>query len=182
MTIYNWFINIFWLIIIFYWVVSSSKTGKVVKREKKWQGLWLPTAFIILLLLQIYVFRFDLIPHITLLEVIGVILCGLGVAFALWARIYLGRNWNAKPSVQEGHELVTSGPYKFVRHPIYTGVMTAILGSVLVDGTLWLIIFVLFGVELIRRISVEEKLMMDLFPTTYPKYMKRTKALVPFIW
>jgi protein-S-isoprenylcysteine O-methyltransferase Ste14 len=77
---------------------------------------------------------------------------------------------------------VTSGPYALVRHPIYTGIMIAIFGSVFVGGTIWLIIFIVFSVELIRRIPVEEKFMVQLFPNQYPAYKKRTKALLPFVF
>jgi protein-S-isoprenylcysteine O-methyltransferase Ste14 len=86
------------------------------------------------------------------------------------------------PSVQENHELVTSGPYHFVRHPIYTGMLVALFGSALVGGTLWLLYFVAVCAMFVWRVGVEEKFMTETFPQKYPEYKKRTKALIPFMW
>src|SRR5690348_5873976 len=70
---------------------------------------------------------------------VGVGLCLAGLGFAIWARVHLGRNWGMPMSLRQGHELVTSGPYAYVRHPIYTGVMLAMIGSALAVGMLWLL-------------------------------------------
>lgn len=105
-----------------------------------------------------------------------------GVAFAIWARVYLGRNWSPAPAVKEKHELVVDGPYAYVRHPIYTGVLLAALGTEL-TGTIFGVV-VLFGglVVFLLRIGKEEKIMLELFPNEYPAYQKSTKRLVPFVW
>ena len=115
-------------------------------------------------------------------QLIGVILCAAGIAIAIWARVYLGRNWSGTPSIKEGHELVTSGPYRFVRHPIYTGMILAFLGSALVAGIIWSVVFLFFTINFLYRIPVEERYMTQLFPDQYPEYKKKTRALVPFIW
>lgn len=115
-------------------------------------------------------------------QILGVILCVLGLAFAIWARRDLGRNWSGTPSMKEDHELVTSGPYRFVRHPIYTGMILALFGSVLASGIIWLVIFIIFCINFLYQLPVEEKYMMQLFPNEYPEYKKRTKALIPFVW
>lgn len=109
-------------------------------------------------------------------------MCGLGLALAIWARKHLGTNWSREPSVQAGHELVTSGPYRVVRHPIYTGILAAIFGLVLVGGTLWLIMFGGMLLMFVWRVKREEEFMMQLFPQQYPEYKKRTNALIPFVW
>jgi len=115
------------------------------------------------------------------LAAVGAVLCVLGIGIAVWARVYLGRNWSPAPALKHGHELVTSGPYTLVRHPIYTGVILAVLGSTLASPQ-WLIIFFLITGMFIWRVHVEEALMLKQFPNQYPEYKKRTWALIPYIW
>ncbi len=106
----------------------------------------------------------------------------LGTLFAIWARIHLGRNWSAAPAVKEKHELVVGGPYGFVRHPIYTGALLAILGTALTGRLFAVAILILFSVMVFRRIGKEEKIMLELFPNDYSAYQARTKNLIPFVW
>jgi len=113
---------------------------------------------------------------------IGVLFCVLGIGFAVWARFHLGREWSSHPTVKEGHQLITSGPYAYVRHPIYTGILLAVLGSALATGIYWIIYFLIILIVFLRRVKIEEQLMTKMFPDQYPKYKARTKALIPFIW
>ena len=106
----------------------------------------------------------------------------LGVLFAIWARVHLGRNWSAGPAVKEKHELVVSGPYRFVRHPIYTGVLLAVLGAALTGSFFAIGILILSFAMVFRRIGKEEMIMLELFPSDYPAYQARTKRLIPFLW
>jgi protein-S-isoprenylcysteine O-methyltransferase len=115
------------------------------------------------------------------LPAIGSMLCVAGIALAIWARLHLGRNWSPAPALKEGHELVTSGPYRLVRHPIYTGILTALLGSSLVSIAA-LIALVVVGAMFIWRVGAEEKLMMQQFPNEYPQYKRNTRALIPYVW
>jgi protein-S-isoprenylcysteine O-methyltransferase Ste14 len=106
----------------------------------------------------------------------------IGIGFAIWGRISLGRNWSPRPAVKEQHEFVTTGPYAYVRHPIYAGMMLAALGTAL-TGTIFAIgMFVVISFMFAWRIDKEEKIMLELFPKQYPEYQKRTKRLVPFVW
>jgi len=111
------------------------------------------------------------------------ILCICGIAFAIWARRHLGSNWSSHPALKEGHELVISGPYRIVRHPIYTGMLTAALGSVMdTHKAIWLYFTVVMTATFVYRIHVEEAIMVRTFPDSYPDYKARTSALIPFIW
>jgi protein-S-isoprenylcysteine O-methyltransferase len=85
-------------------------------------------------------------------------------------------------SLKTGHELVTTGPYRLVRHPIYAGILTAVLGSTLVAGGFWLVLFLVAAPFFVYSAKTEERLMMQQFPETYPDYKKRTYALIPFVW
>jgi protein-S-isoprenylcysteine O-methyltransferase Ste14 len=84
-------------------------------------------------------------------------------------------------SRKENPELVTSGPYAYVRHPIYTGMLIAMLGSAIGESAFWLIPLILFGLYFVHSARIEEKLMIEQFPEQYSRYMQRTKMLFPFI-
>ncbi|HEX6808031.1 MAG TPA: isoprenylcysteine carboxylmethyltransferase family protein, partial [Gemmatimonadaceae bacterium] len=86
------------------------------------------------------------------------------------------------PAMKEGHELVTSGPYAFVRHPIYSGIILAALGTALTGTVFGAIVFVAATAVLISRVGREEQIMLELFPGVYPSYQSRTKRLIPFLW
>ena len=185
MSIYSWLIVLFWFIFLAYWLISAIGMKKDIRSTNSWWGYsGIVLVVILLLFFQQSSFQFQLIPHTTVVLIVGVILCGLGVVFAIWARRQLGKNWGSRPSAQqEGQELMTSGPYHFVRHPIYTGMLSALIGSALVGGTLWFIIFVLICVLLTwKRIRAEEKFMMQQFPNQYHDYKKRTRVLIPFVF
>jgi protein-S-isoprenylcysteine O-methyltransferase Ste14 len=109
----------------------------------------------------------------------GVLLCLAGFSLAFWARAHLGRNWGMPMSLRQGHELVTSGPYAYVRHPIYSGIMLAMIGSAVALGVLWLALFALYFAYFLFSARTEEKMMLAQFPDAYPAYRRRTKMLIP---
>lgn len=112
----------------------------------------------------------------------GAAIVAFGLGFAVWARRRLGRNWSGVVTVKEGHELVRSGPYRFVRHPIYTGLLLAFLGSAIARGE-WrglvavAIVFVAFWTKLKR----EERWMIETFGDAYLRYRDEVAALIPFV-
>ena len=119
-------------------------------------------------------------PQNTAVACAGLAITCAGVAFAIWARLTLGSNWSGKPMVKKGHELIVSGPYAYARHPIYTGMLFATLGTAIgVDQ--WRCVagvaLVLFAFAI--KIRQEERLMLETFPDKYPDYRKRVKALIP---
>jgi len=105
----------------------------------------------------------------------------IGLAFAVWARRHIGKNWGMPMTSKEHPELVTTGPYALVRHPIYSGILLALLGSSLTTGVFDLALLVIFGVYFLYCAYVEEALMSKEFPDRYPEYKKRTKFLIPFV-
>lgn len=123
----------------------------------------------------------EIFPQSSFLGWIEAALTVIGVSLAIWARVHLGRNWSPRPAVKERHELVTTGPYAYVRHPIYTGLILMAF-AVALTGSIWgICIFVVASLVFTLRIDKEEKIMLGLFPNEYPDYRKRTKALIPFI-
>ena len=121
-------------------------------------------------------------PHTLALEAAGLAVTVLGAVFAIWSRVTLGRNWSSVPQVKEQHELVVKGPYRIVRHPIYTGLILAAAGTALAQNRgIWLFMVVLILASYWLKIRVEERLMMETFPEEYPEYRRRVKALIPGI-
>ena len=114
---------------------------------------------------------------------VSVVLLIAGQLFAVWARDILGRNWSGTVTVKEDHELIQTGPYRLVRHPIYTGLLLALTGSALAQDR-WssvlavVLVFVSFWIKLLR----EEAWMRETFGEKYDAYCARTKRLVPFVW
>jgi protein-S-isoprenylcysteine O-methyltransferase Ste14 len=121
-------------------------------------------------------------PHSPALDAAGLAVTVLGAVFAIWSRVTLGRNWRSVPQVKEQHELVVKGPYRIVRHPIYTGLILAVAGTALAqDKGIWLFMVALISVSYGLKIRVEERLMIETFPEQYPEYRRRVKALIPGI-
>ena len=113
---------------------------------------------------------------------IGAAMVAAGIAFAVWARYHIGRNWSGVITVKEDHQLVRTGPYGLVRHPIYSGLLLAIAGSALARGTLGgLLAVALVLFSFMRRIATEERWMTETFGAAYEDYRAATSALVPFL-
>jgi protein-S-isoprenylcysteine O-methyltransferase Ste14 len=110
----------------------------------------------------------------------GLALTVAGCAFAIWARITLGANWSGRATVKSGHELVTRGPYALARHPIYSGLLLALAGTVLAIGAWRSVVgFLVILLLLMTKMSQEERLMAEAFPAEYPAYRQRVRALIP---
>jgi len=113
---------------------------------------------------------------------LGFALFAAGLGFAIWARVHIGRNWGTPMSQKDDPELVTRGPYPLVRHPIYSGILIAGLGSALALSWYWLVPVALAGAYFIYGATVEERYLTEQFPDTYPAYKRSTKMLVPFVF
>jgi protein-S-isoprenylcysteine O-methyltransferase Ste14 len=116
--------------------------------------------------------------------VIGLALDLVGVGVAIWARLTLGTNWAGMVmTIKQDHELVQSGPYAIVRHPIYAGFLLAMAGTALTIGTLASYLGLLLGfVALMIRVSIEENLMRAQFREAHEAYRRHTSKLIPFVW
>ena len=111
---------------------------------------------------------------------VGAFLTVVGISFAIWARFRLGRNWGSNTKVEP--VLITSGPYAYVRHPIYAGAILGLFGSALTGSIVAVVLFIISIVFCLRRIHKEERNMLSLFPGQYPAYQALTKRLIPFVW
>jgi len=190
MTIYQALILAFWVALIVCWLIMAAGAkrtigGWVWRREL---ALRLAIFVLIAIALRSPAFRRDILDvqlrfsEVTpVLGIAGVMLCGAGVGFAIWARVNLGRNWGMPMSRKEDPELVTTGAYSLVRHPIYGGILVAMLGSVIAVSVFWALALIVFGAYFIYSARREEKLMIAQFPEQYCEYMKRTKMLLPYM-
>jgi protein-S-isoprenylcysteine O-methyltransferase Ste14 len=111
---------------------------------------------------------------------LGLALFGTGLGFAIWARVHIGRNWGTPMSQKADPELVTSGPYHLVRHPIYSGILVAGVGTAIALSWWWLVAVALAGAYFVYSATVEERWLATQFPDAYPAYRRTTKMLVPF--
>jgi protein-S-isoprenylcysteine O-methyltransferase Ste14 len=128
------------------------------------------------------IFSRSIFPQSTVLDWAGAALSVVGVGFAIWARMHLGRNWSPRPAAKEHYELVITGPYAYVRHPIYTGLILMAFGTAL-TGSIWGIGVCIVAILIfVSRIGREEKIMLELFPDAYPNYQAGTKKLIPWVW
>ncbi len=172
-------IAIAWIIFWAYWLASafSVKEGRASRRRIPLTGL---TALSVLLLVR--VFRGgSLAVNSPVLGAIGAVVFASGIALAIWARVHLGLNWGMPMTQKAEPELVTSGPYRFVRHPIYAGLLAGLLGTAFTTNLIGLIIVAVLGAYFYYCGSVEEKNLTATFPTAYPAYRSGTKMLIPFV-
>jgi protein-S-isoprenylcysteine O-methyltransferase Ste14 len=168
----------FWI----YWLVAafSVKKGRILwGRELPVRAL---IIVIVIVLTRLGVFRHPDLEAGAWRAGLGLALFAVGLGFAIWARVHLGRNWGGPMTQKDDPELVTSGPYHLVRHPIYSGILIAGAGTALALGWAWLIAVLLAGVYFVYSATVEERYLNQRFPDVYPGYQRSTKMLVPFVF
>ena len=186
-------IGALWATFILYWLVGAL-FNKKASRSTPWSGgWWVRLAIVVGVIVVVHLHRHAVAGAVLSIrrsgrfrsgiaeQWLGVGLCLVGFAFAFWARAHLGRNWGMPMSLRQGHELVTSGPYAYVRHPIYSGIMLAMIGAAVALSILLLALIVLYLAYFLYSARTEEKMMLAQFPDTYPAYRRRTKMLLPFL-
>jgi protein-S-isoprenylcysteine O-methyltransferase len=182
-SIFIWIIYALWLILIAYLVVAAIGTKRDTEQHAL-QSIGLTLAIVAAFLLPyLPIFNFlDFAPVSPAMSVIAIMVCVAGMAYFVWARQHLGRNWSQTVSAKEGHELISSGPYRYIRHPMYTGGLVACFGSAIVCGGAWIFLLVILSGIFLWRVGAEDRLMEQQFPDEYPNYKRRTNALIPFVW
>jgi len=182
------FFTICWWLFIIIWTISSFSV-KPSKERQDWGGRLFTFAFLTVTFLLLagkvswWGMNERIWPYNQPMLFLAYALTLAGLATLIWARWSLGRNWSAIVTFREQHELVQHGPHRFVRHPIYTGMMLMVAGTATVlgnsAGLMSVVICFLGHWWKLRR---EEALLTRHFPETYPDYMSRTKAIIPFIF
>jgi len=170
-----------WAAFCAYWIVAafSMKRGRVPwARELRIRAV---LAVVVVVVIRLGAFRGRGIQTDPWCLGIGLAVFAAGLSFALWARLQLGRNWGTPMTQKVDPDLVTSGPYHWVRHPIYSGILVAGAGTALALSWPWLVAVALAAVYFLYSASVEERYLTEQFPDAYPAYKRSTKMLLPFI-
>jgi len=179
---------IIWGVFGVYWLLPTMRTRtQAAKRQAsvifRLLHISIMTAgFVILLYSPVGFLAQRFVPDGIVPKVLGMVVLFLGLGFTVWARVHLGQYWSESVQIKADHKLIKTGPYKIVRHPVYTGVLVACLGTALVMGRInaWFAI-VLILVSFLMKIWKEEKFLIEEFSQTYLQYKKEIKALIPFI-
>ena len=173
-----------WIVFWLAWLAAALSAKRAARsRVGQFVG-WRLAVFVILFL----IIRFGVQKghHATasspILQGIGMVLFLIGLGLAVWARVHLGRNWGTPMSEKVDAELVTTGPYQYIRNPIYSGIILAAIGTSVAISLYWLVAVVLMGAYFVHSATVEEQTMQRLFPRTYPEYKRSTKKLIPYIF
>ena len=168
-----------WLVFWVYWLASAA--GRKASVRGGWRTRLTGVSLVAVIVIGNAFNGDGLAVRSVTLAAVGTALFGCGIALAVWARLHLGRNWGMPMTQRAEPDLVTSGPYRFVRHPIYSGLLTAMLGTVLVNNLLGLIVVAVLTAYFYYCGTVEERNLASAFPTAYPQYRGRTKMLIPFL-
>lgn len=113
---------------------------------------------------------------------VGLVVCLAGLGLATWARVCLGRSWGMPMTVRAKPKLIRHGPYRFVRHPIYSGLLLALVGTALASGAVWFLAAIGGGAYFVMSLRVEEADMLARFPDEYAEYIRQTTRLIPFVY
>jgi protein-S-isoprenylcysteine O-methyltransferase Ste14 len=186
---YESFFPVLWIVFIIYWQIKAVDTKSTERLEPVASRIlrvvifliaivllsttWIPLRWLYLQLWPAGLWPFWL----------GAAVMVAGLLFAVWAREHLGSNWSRSVTIKQGHELITSGPYAVVRHPIYTGILAGLLGTAIaLSQVRGFIVFVLIFLILWLKLRMEEQWMRSQFGETYVTYAHQTAALVPYLF
>jgi protein-S-isoprenylcysteine O-methyltransferase Ste14 len=186
-VVYRQLIHAMWLAWALYWCVSAIGMKATARREPMVSRL----LHVVPLLAALWLLGARSVPGRWLNERLfawapwefwlAALMTAAGLGFTVWARVHIGRNWSGTVTLKQGHELVVSGPYALVRHPIYTGLLLALVGSALARGE-WrgVLAVAIAWASLWRKLRLEEAWMVEAFGERYEAYLRRVPALIPF--
>ena len=179
-----------WAIFLLFWAFMAFNVKRTTRQEP-----WLQKLLMGLGVLLGYVLIAEsgarlpeslgtvLVPQTPVSAIVAVLTAVAGLVVMLWARVSLGRNWSAKVVLKERHELIESGPYAYVRHPIYSGLLLLSLGTAVLSGRSGALLgFLVLALVFFLRSRQEERLLSGHFPDAYPRYRARVKGMIPFVW
>lgn len=181
------FITLSWCLLILIWVVSALSVKPVLERQS-WGGrlatfAFLTLAFMLLLgKISLWSLNSRIWPAEQAPRTLACTITFVGLAVSVWSRFTLGPDWSATVTYREGHELIQRGPYRFVRHPMYTGFLLMVAGTAVNLGdasSLAALLICCLGTW--WKLTREEDMLTKHFPDSYRCYKSKTKALIPFV-
>ena len=185
-----WCLDGGWCVWLLVWVALSRRVKRVARRESPVLRL----AHLVPMTIAGGLMLFStpdggtwlerrLLPRAGWMAYAGCALVLAGLAFAIWARLVLAGNWSGTVTLKQDHELVATGPYAWARHPIYTGLLAAMLGTAIaIDQVRGVMALVIMTVAFLRKMRTEEEFMRQAFAERYREYQRRVAALIPGIW
>lgn len=181
-------IGALWAVWLIFWMVAALRAKPTRERENAWSRLSYHAPLVLgAVALGVPNFLGEPLEGVFVSQSpiwlwIGIALVVIGLGFAAAARLWLGGNWSGTVTIKQGHELIRSGPYALVRHPIYTGMLLALIGSALGVGK-WraLIGLALIILSFLRKVKIEERYMAAQFGEAYVRYRAEVPALIPFL-
>jgi protein-S-isoprenylcysteine O-methyltransferase Ste14 len=186
---YESFFTVVWIAFLIYWQIKAVGT-KTTRRLEPVASRILRALTLLIAILLLSTTRIPL--HWLYLQLwpaglwffwLGATVLVAGLLFAVWAREHLGSNWSRSVTIKQGHELIKTGPYAVVRHPIYTGILAGFLGTAIaLSQVRGFIVFVLIFLILWLKLRMEEQWMRSQFGETYATYAHQTAALVPYLF
>src|SRR5579864_582841 len=185
---YESFFRVVWIAFFVYWQIKAVNTKTTKRLEPVASRIVRVLAFVVVIALlstthiPLPWLYHQLWPPGLLPFWVGAAVTVGGLLFAVWAREHLGRNWSRSVTIKQGHELITTGPYAVVRHPIYTGILAGLLGMAIAISQVrgFIVVVLIFGVFWVK-FRMEEEWMRSQFGETYATYAQRTAALVPYL-
>jgi protein-S-isoprenylcysteine O-methyltransferase len=178
-----------WIVFVMVWAVTALQASPAARRQSRLSRLRhsvflaVSAALLFRRMLAIGPLAWRFLPDTLSVAWVGVAIAVVGATIAIVARFFLGRNWSGTVTVKKGHELIRGGPYAIVRHPIYSGILLALLGTAVVIGEVRGLIAVAFAALGLRLKSLtEEQFMEQEFGSEYREYKQRVKALIPLVW
>lgn len=175
-----------WIFLMVYWLAASFDVKQPARVEARWER-WSHLAFLLIGSLLLFKKDYDwhfltrrLYPAAPWIEWLGAAIVVGGIAFAVWARATLGRNWSGQIQIKSDHQLISAGPYRFVRHPIYTGILGGILGTAIAIGEVrGAIAFVLILIGFANKARKEETFLARQFGESFNEHARRTGFFLP---
>jgi protein-S-isoprenylcysteine O-methyltransferase Ste14 len=174
-------IGVVWGLFWIGWLVSAFTAKRGTHRTRSFFGVRIVIIIVIVATKPLWRHA-HLVIHSWPLALVGtaLFLCGLGVA--VWARLCMGANWGMPMTLKQEPELVQDGPYRYVRHPIYSGLILAFIGTTMATSLVVLIVVVPLSAYFVWSARTEEQILSRAMPSSYPGYMAHTKMLVPFVY
>lgn len=175
-----------WIVFSLYWLLAALGTKKTAKKENLSERL----TYILLMVAGFFllyqhnpdfgVLNRRFLPDDLWIAWLAGALTALGVLFAIWARRTIGKDWSAEVQIKQGHELICSGPYAKIRHPIYTGILLAVIGTALAIGEYRaLAAFAFFLIGFTRKAKKEEAFLAAEFGAAFEEHGRRTGFFLP---
>jgi protein-S-isoprenylcysteine O-methyltransferase Ste14 len=186
---YEAFFPVVWIVFFVYWQIKAGNAKTTQRLEPAASRILRVFIFLIAIVLlsttriPLRWLYLELWPTGLWPFWLGAAVTIAGLLFAVWARVHLGRNWSRSVTIKQDHELINTGPYAVVRHPIYTGILAGLLGTAIaISEVRGLMAFTLFFLAFWLKYRMEEEWMRSQFGETYAAYAHRTAALVPFFF